>query len=155
MAVYLALGGVLKELRRSPLPRSPADREAFRGAFAPRHLEAWLQIADSGPVTISDLAERMRVSLATISQVVSELDEMRVIQRAVDETDRRRVFLFVTPAHRALLQATIDHRLVPVQRALNRLKGPDGTAFIRGLQLLGGELHSAGPGPVTEARDAS
>jgi DNA-binding MarR family transcriptional regulator len=139
-ALFIALGAVLKQLRRTPLPRNPADRDAFQGALAPRHVEAWLQIAAADPITISDLAEKMQVTLATMSQVVGELDQMGVIQRAVDKTDRRRVFLFVTGAHREMLKATIERRMMPVQRTLDQLTEAEGATFIRGLQLLAREI---------------
>lgn len=142
-ALFIALGVVLKQLRRTPLPRDPADRDTFQGVAAPRHIKAWLQIASDGPITLSALAEKMQVTLATMSQVVTELSEMGLIERTVDPTDRRRAHLTVTGAHRQLLGATIENRLEPVQRTLNKLSEAEGAALIRGLLILAEEL---GPG---------
>jgi DNA-binding MarR family transcriptional regulator len=139
--LFIALGGVLKQLRRSPLPRSQADKDAFQGTAAPRHISTWLQIAAHGPLSITELAERMQVALATVSLVVSDLSEMALIERTTDEADRRRTCVSVTPAHRQLVSATLDHRLRPVQRTLDRLSEAERAAFIRGLVLLAEELN--------------
>jgi hypothetical protein len=120
--LFLALGAVVKRLRHNPLPGTEQGHAAFGGAHpAPRHIAALLQIAADGPIGMSDLAERLHVSLATTSQVVTELGEWGLIERSTDDGDRRRTLVSVAAAHRPLTRAIIDQRLRPLQRTLRRL----------------------------------
>jgi DNA-binding MarR family transcriptional regulator len=142
--LFLALGSVVKRLRHNPLPGAEQGHSAFGGGQpAPRHIAALLQIATDGPIGMSELAERLHVSLATTSQVVTELGEWGLIERSSDEADRRRTLVSVAPAHRPLTRAIIDQRLRPLQRTLRRLEPDEAAALLRGLVVLAEELDAA------------
>jgi DNA-binding MarR family transcriptional regulator len=139
--LFLALGAVVKRLRHSPLPGAEHGHAPFGGGHpAPRHIAALLQIATDGPIGMSELAERLHVSLATMSQVVTELADWGLIERSSDEADRRRTLVSVAPAHRPLIRAIIDQRLRPLQRTLRRLEPDEAAALLRGLVVLAEEL---------------
>jgi DNA-binding MarR family transcriptional regulator len=135
-----ALIGVVKRLRRHPLPAAELARVEHGPAPAPRHVAALIVLATEGPIGMTDLAERLSVSLATASQVVSELAEWGVIDRTTDPHDRRRTFVTLAPAHEKTIHALLDSRLRPVERALQRLEPDERAAFIRGLDVLADEL---------------
>jgi DNA-binding MarR family transcriptional regulator len=142
--LFVALGAVVKRLRHHPLPGSERGENALGGANpAPRHVAALLQIAADEPIGMTDLAERLRVSLATMSQVVTELADWGLIERSSDESDRRRTLVSVAAEHRPLTQAILDHRLLPLHRTLQRLNPDETAALLRGLVVLAEELEHA------------
>jgi DNA-binding MarR family transcriptional regulator len=139
--LFIALGAVVKRLRRNPLPDDDALREAMSGmAVAPRHISALLQVASEDRLGMSDLADRLSISLATTSQVVTDLADWGLVERATDDADRRRTFVTITPAHRATIRALLDSRLRPLDQTLRRLEPDERAAFVRGLTVLADEL---------------
>lgn len=149
--LFLALGSVVKRLRHNPLPGADASHAALGNAQpAPRHIRALLQIATDGPIGMTELADRLHVSLATMSQVVTELGEFGLIERHSDESDRRRTLVSVAAEHRPMTRAIIDQRLRPLQRALRRLEPDEAAALVRGLVVLAEELGTASAAPAKE-----
>ncbi|HVS69162.1 MAG TPA: MarR family transcriptional regulator [Mycobacteriales bacterium] len=140
-----ALRTVMKRLERTPVPAADAATEAkWRDAPpAPRHIAALMQIVSDEGISVSVLASRLGVSLATASQVVTDLESGGLIQRVEDPADRRRTLVTVTETHRALAQTILDTRLRPVQRALDQMKPAEQRAVIRGLQLIAEELETS------------
>ena len=139
--LFIALGAVVKKLRHNPLPGADQGHSVLAGSQpAPRHIAALLQIATDGPIGMSELADRLNVSLATTSQVVTELGEWGLIERTTDEADRRRTLVSVAAEHRPLTRAIIDQRMRPLQRTLRRLEPDEAAALLRGLLVLAEEL---------------
>ena len=135
--LLIALGAVVQRLKNRPLP----EHASLSGRpFAPRHVSTLLQIAQAAPLGMSDLAERMNVSLATVSQVVTDLEEWGLVERTTDPGDRRRTLVNVAAEHRPTTQLILDQRLRPLDRALRRLEPDERTALIRGLGVLAEEL---------------
>jgi DNA-binding MarR family transcriptional regulator len=96
-------------------------------------------VADEG-MSVSTLATRLGVSLATASQVVTDLEASSLVERVDDPGDRRRTLVRVAESHRALADALLDTRLRPVQRALDQLRPAEQRVVIRGLTLIAAEL---------------
>jgi DNA-binding MarR family transcriptional regulator len=107
---------------------------------APRHVAALMQIVADEGLSVSTLASRLGVSLATASQVVTDLETSDLVERVEDASDRRRTLLRVADSHRELADALLDTRLRPVQRALDRMRPAEQRAFVRGLELVAEEL---------------
>src|SRR5436305_5214194 len=131
--LFIALGAVMQRLKNRPLQRQDALRDV---PFAPRHVATMLQIGQDQPVGMSELAERMNVSLATMSQVVTDLEEWGLVERSTDPHDRRRTRVCITAEHRPAIQTIFDQRLRPLGRTLRRLEPDERGAFIRGLRIL-------------------
>jgi DNA-binding MarR family transcriptional regulator len=140
-----ALRTVMKRLERTQIPKPDlATEAAWRDAPpAPRHIAALMQVVSDEGMSVSALATRLGVSLATASQVVTDLEAAGLVDRFEDPTDRRRTLLQVTETHRSLAQAILDTRLRPVQRALDRMKPADQRTVVRGLQLIAEELEES------------
>lgn len=135
----------MKRLERTQIAPPDATKEAaWRDAPpAPRHIAALMQIVSDEGMSVSTLASRLGVSLATASQVVTDLDNGGLVERFEDPTDRRRTLIKITESHRTLAEAILDTRLLPVQRALDRLKPAEQRAVVRGLELIAEELGEA------------
>ena len=142
--LFLALTGVVKRLRRRPLTVSSGLKAAFSGtAPAPRHIAALVHVATDGPIGMTELAERLTVSLATASQVVTELADWGLVERSTDSSDRRRTYVALAPAHARAIRGLLDSRLRPIERALARLEPDERRALLRGLTVLAEELDPA------------
>jgi DNA-binding MarR family transcriptional regulator len=121
--------------------------------FAPRHVSTLLQIGQDAPIGMSELAVRMNVSLATMSQVVTDLEDWGVVERQSDPADRRRILVSVAPEHRASIRTIFEQRLRPLDRTLRRLEPDERLALIRGLTVLAEELdRSDRPGEKTSEK---
>jgi len=139
--LFIALGAVIKRLRNRAIPENPALHDAFTAkAPAPRHIAALLQVASAERLGMSELAERLSVSLATASLVITDLAEWGLVERSTDDADRRRTYVTVAPAHQATIRALLDSRLKPLERTLRRLESDERSAFVRGLTVLSEEL---------------
>jgi DNA-binding MarR family transcriptional regulator len=64
---------------------------------------ALIELADAAPLRLNDLADRMGTSAPTASRAVDALDELGLVERAIDPTDRRAVRVELTKAGRALV----------------------------------------------------
>jgi DNA-binding MarR family transcriptional regulator len=132
---------VVKRLERTPMPVDAHTQAAWKQSPpAPRHIAALMQIVADERMSVSTLAARLGVSLATASQVVTDLEESGLVERIEDPTDRRRTLLQVAETHRNLADTLLDTRFRPVQRALDRMRPAEQRAFVRGLELLAEEL---------------
>jgi DNA-binding MarR family transcriptional regulator len=140
-ALTTSLVTVAKQLRQAPLPVVPALSEGWCAAPpAPRHVAALIHIVADDRLSVTTLADRLSVSLATASQIVTDLESRALVQRVEDPTDRRRTLIQVSERHRDLTDALLETRLRPVQRALDRMRPAEQRALIRGLQILDEEF---------------
>jgi DNA-binding MarR family transcriptional regulator len=139
-----ALRTVVKRLERAPI-RGEADakHDVKLANPAPRHVAALMQVVADEGMSVSTLAGQLGVSLATASQVVTDLEASGLVERFEDPTDRRRTLIRVGDSHRALADALLETRLRPVQRALDQMRPADQKALVRGLELIAQELGNA------------
>jgi|SRR6266508_819763 DNA-binding MarR family transcriptional regulator len=135
---------VIRGLRRSGPP--PASlRQAFRAAgLGPRHVHTLAHLAKTGPVSVSQLARRLRVTVPTASLLVAELDRAGLAERRADEVDRRRTIVTVSERYRDDIDEWLASRAEPLRRALARLDENERATLMKALQLIDGELHPGG-----------
>lgn len=142
-ATLTAIGAIVGCLRRAALPVQDETSSALHGLKPkPRHVAALLQLADRDASSVSELAERLQVSLATASQLVSDLVDLQLVQRVEDPADRRRTLISITDEHRPQVDAVLQHRVRPLQAALDRLPAGDRRCLVRGLGRLATELEA-------------
>jgi len=150
--LLFALGRVVRLLKQRPMP----EHHSLTGIpFAPRHVSTLLQISQEAPVGMSELAVRMNVSLATISQVVTDLEEWGLVERTTDPADRRRTLVSVAAEHRPTIRTLFEQRLRPLDRALRRLEPDERTGLIRGLTVLAEELDRATDTPTNATKETT
>jgi DNA-binding MarR family transcriptional regulator len=118
---------------------APALHELVR-PLGPRHFPALMLIAAQQPVTVGDLAGRLRFSLATTSQLVADLDHAGLVRRRQDPADRRRTLVDISPENAAAVDRWYEGRAEPLRRALDRMSEPERRGLIRALTIIGEEL---------------
>jgi DNA-binding MarR family transcriptional regulator len=109
--------------------------------LSPRHVAALEQLLD-GPVTVSELASRLGLTLTTVSGVLADLDRAGFIERHPDPADRRRTIVGVIPARAALVGEWLDGAARPLARVLDKLSPSEQQAFLKAMDLLETELHN-------------
>jgi DNA-binding MarR family transcriptional regulator len=117
------------------------DRAAPPAAapLGPRHVAALQQLL-GGPVTVSELAVRLGLTLPTVSGVLADLGRADFVERHPDPADRRRTIVAITPARAALIGEWLDGAASPVARVLDKLSPDEQAAFLKAMDLLEAEL---------------
>ncbi|UQA90917.1 MarR family winged helix-turn-helix transcriptional regulator [Streptomyces halobius] len=121
-------GGVVRDLMPAPL------REAMETyGLTPRHGAVLPQLLAGRPLTVSEIARRLHVSLPTASELVGGLSRAGIVQRAEDPSNRRRILVSLSDAYRPHLETFIARRSEPLLRALDELSPSERAGFVAGL----------------------
>ena len=95
LLLMLRLAGRAKRL---PIPAT------LRGLnLAPRHLTLLAYLQYDGPLTVSQLADRLEVAPTTVSLMVGDLSRHGILTRAEDDADRRRRIVAIAPDYAAAI----------------------------------------------------
>lgn len=120
------------------------------------HLEVdshfWLlmRMAEA-PHSLSELAERHAVSLPTMSNSITALEERGWVQRQRSSEDRRRVVISITPAGKAVLADTRQHTEDAVAAVLADIPEADRQQLAAGLAVLRAAFARTAPPPCQHA----
>ena len=125
------LGFALRR-RRGELP--PALKQA--GSLGERHIGALVSLAVAGPATVSELAERMDITLAHASLVAGELAGAGLVERSHDERDRRRIIVSLSDTAKPAVAEMRDRHAAPLRRFLSGLDDDEAERFIDQLARL-------------------
>lgn len=104
----------------APYPRSLAGtllaaREAVMAPIRPLLRDAGVTdqqwrvlrvLADAGPLDASGIAERALLYAPSVTRILRELVDRDFLSRAIDDADRRRSVIEITPAGIALVRST-------------------------------------------------
>src|SRR5262249_34832314 len=94
------LGRVLPALKRGGGPPPNVLAAAAERAWAgPRHAPVLIMVALQRVLSVSELAERIGLSVSTTSLMVGELSRAGIVERVEDERDRRRTLVRLHPDH--------------------------------------------------------
>lgn len=84
-SMLLLMPRLVGRAKRLPMP------DALRGLdLAPRHLALLAYLQYEGPLTVSELADRLEVAPTTVSLMVGDLSRRGILTRQEDDADRRR-----------------------------------------------------------------
>jgi len=112
-------------------------RDPRTGARLSAHQASILDHLDEvDPMTMSDLAGHMGVTVATMSLTVDRLERKRYVRRDRDPKDGRRVLVRVTAAGVRVREAKSVLDPVRVEQVLAQLSPADRAAALKGLELL-------------------
>jgi DNA-binding MarR family transcriptional regulator len=89
--LMLVLPRLVGRIKRLPPPERLRSLE-----LTPRHLSLLSMLLLDGPLTVSQLAERLSVAPTTVSLIVGELTQKDVLRRRADDADRRRRIVDLT-----------------------------------------------------------
>jgi DNA-binding MarR family transcriptional regulator len=93
-SMLLLMPRLVSRAKRLPVP------DALRGLdLAPRHLALLAYLQYEGPLTVSQLADRLEVAPTTVSLMVGDLSRHRVLTREEDDADRRRRIVAIAPSY--------------------------------------------------------
>src|SRR5882757_4565708 len=102
--LLLLMPRLVGRAKRLPLPEQLRSFD-----LAPRHLSLLSLLLLDGPLTVSQLAEKLNVAPTTISLIVGDLSRKGVLIRREDEADRRRRFIDTLLAYEASFADAPDH----------------------------------------------
>jgi DNA-binding MarR family transcriptional regulator len=140
-----AIGQLVTRLQqhfRNALFNAPGREEQFPDIRLP-HLQIWGNVGIDG-VRLTDLAERANLSLATCSELVSELQENGYLERRPDPRDGRAKLIFPTTKGLNLLAEA--GRVVAELESQWRALCPPGE-FDRACRTFDHLLNALGPRP--------
>jgi DNA-binding MarR family transcriptional regulator len=109
--------------------------------LGPRHVAALEQLRD-GPLTVSEMAARLGLTLPTVSGVLADLDRAGFVERQADPADRRRTIVRIAPAQSAQVGQWLDGAADPLARVLDKLAPSEQAAFLKAMDLLESELRA-------------
>jgi len=109
-------------------------RQAVHGADPTNFRLMWLLSHRS--CTLSELAERQSVSLPTMSNSVTILEERGWVERIRSEDDRRKINIQLTSAGWGILKEVGDHAAEKLAVVFEPLSDSDRETLVKGLEVL-------------------
>ncbi|GGZ56401.1 hypothetical protein GCM10010387_58010 [Streptomyces inusitatus] len=109
-------------------------REAMESqGLTPRHGAVLPHLLTGPPLTVGEIAARLRISLPTASELVGGLSRAGIVKRAEDPANRRRILVSLAEEYRVPLEIFIGRRIEPLLRALDGLTPGEREGFLAGL----------------------
>jgi DNA-binding MarR family transcriptional regulator len=102
--------------------------------LAPRHLSLFAYLLFDGPLGVNELAERLEVTPATVSLMVSELTRKGILDRREDPADRRRAVITLSDRHRPAIDAWLARGARAWRTALEPLTDDQRSLFVETLK---------------------
>jgi DNA-binding MarR family transcriptional regulator len=120
---------VLNRLARRLRSQTPGD-------LSPSRTSALVTIELQGPITLGRLAACERVSPPGVTRMVAALEELGLVRREADPTDRRVARVSLTAEGRRTVQATRTRKTAYLARRLGTLDEPELAAVRAALPVL-------------------
>ena len=118
--------------RAGELPAALRDA----GRLGQRHVGVLVMLAISGPLSVSELAQRSGMTVAHASLVVGELAKAGLAERDHDPADRRRILVSLSGTAQPAVAEMRQRQAEPVLRFLGQLSAAEAETFIAQLSLL-------------------
>ena len=95
-SMLLLMPRLVGRAKRLPVPKALQGMD-----LAPRHLALLAYLQYEGPLTVSELADRLEVAPTTVSLMVGDLSRSGILTREEDDADRRRRIVAIAPDYAA------------------------------------------------------
>ncbi|UNO38507.1 MarR family transcriptional regulator [Streptomyces sp. MST-110588] len=105
-----------------------------------RHGAVLAQLLAGQPLTVTELARRMQVSVPTASELVGALSRAGIVRREEDPANRRRILVTLAEEYRPAFERFVTARSETLLRALDGLSARDRAGFLAGLTAWVTEL---------------
>jgi DNA-binding MarR family transcriptional regulator len=140
--------GIIKGLKDDREEEKPEElQRAFdEGSLGERHFPPLIVLSLEGSLSVSELADRVGLTVATTSLLVGELNKAGLVERREDERDRRRTIVSLTDEIRQIAEPRIQEHLQPFKRTLERLSPAARAHFMEGVRVLNDEAGGFRPG---------
>jgi DNA-binding MarR family transcriptional regulator len=138
LGLFVAISKGIKDDREEEKPE--ALRRAFeQESLGERHFPPLIVLSLEGPLSVTELADRIGLTVATTSQLVGELSRAELVERSEDEDDRRRTIVTLSEPIRKMAEPRIQQHLQPFRRTLERLSPASRAQFMDGMRILSEE----------------
>lgn len=139
--LLLLMPRMVGRAKKLPVP------EALRSLdLAPRHLSLLSCLLLDGPMTVNQLAARLRVAPTTASLLIGDLSRKGVLERREDEADRRRRIVAIAPAQESAITAWLAPGATAWRTALAPLTPEQRRLFVDTLLAYEAAVGGEGPG---------
>ena len=140
--------GIFKGLKQDREEEKPEElQRAFdQGSLGERHFPPLIVLSLEGPMSVSELADRVGLAVATTSLLGGELSRAGLVERSEDEQDRRRTIVSLSEEIRKVAEPRIQEHLQPFRRTLERLSPAARAHFMEGMRVLNEEAGGFGAG---------
>jgi DNA-binding MarR family transcriptional regulator len=105
-------------------------------ALGPRHFPVLINVAMGGPLSVSELADQIGLSVATTSLLVGQLSRSGLVERTEDDSDRRRTLVSLHEDYREVMDRWADEAVDPLRRTWKRMSPEARAHFMEGMKLL-------------------
>lgn len=89
-----------------------------------------------GPRTMSSLAEALNISHSAITQIADRLERTELVERVIEEDDRRCKKLALTPKGLEVLEQRLEHRIQRVMSAIASLNSHQRDTIVASLNVM-------------------
>ncbi|TCO46826.1 DNA-binding MarR family transcriptional regulator [Kribbella antiqua] len=127
--LLLLMPRMVGRTKRMKVPDELADMN-----LAPRHLSLFAYLLFDGPLGVNELADRLEVTPATVSLMVSELTRKGILDRREDPTDRRRAIVTLSDTHRDSIDTWLSRSAQAWRQALDPLTDSQRALFVKTLK---------------------
>jgi DNA-binding MarR family transcriptional regulator len=111
-------------------------RQHSPGGLTPSQWSALAMVDMHGPLRIGDLADREGVSAPTATRVVASLEELGLLSRASDPSDRRTSYIALTAEGRDKLESTRRSQSTQLVQRLAEMPAADVRRLVELLPIL-------------------
>jgi DNA-binding MarR family transcriptional regulator len=124
-SMLLLMPRLVGRAKRLPVP------DALRGLdLAPRHLALLAHLQYDGPLTVSELADRLEVAPTTVSLMVGDLSRRGILNRQEDDADRRRRIVAIAPGYAAPITQWLSGSAAAWTEVLAALTPPERATIV-------------------------
>ena len=123
----------IEQLDRQPLPEEVKQRLREASPPTQTQMQLAIELAQEGPSTIRQLAQRLGVTAAAVSLLVDRMVEHGWLERVRDEQDRRLVWVRLTAESQAMSDALISVQREQIVRFLSEVPPDERESFVRNL----------------------